>query len=294
MVADQLIPTPTRQLARHHHSSARWLQILLDQSVVIGLLILHTLYKVGSFPEPYRFLAIVVCLLMALVYTANGVYHYRASLFDRFLNLLRAWVTVIILLVVGGFVTKTSEDYSREVLLIWSFTALIGQFGAYLFVSFMQTSAKNDQLPTLLIGARSLGRHLATHINTNKWIPDQIVGVIEDDDLLKTQWDLKTVPVLGNLEDIHKIIASHGIRRVYIALPMQHANLVKPIYLGLVEKNVDVIWAPDIFGVSLLNHSIHEVAGVPLISLSETPMIGSSAFVKSLMDVSIAATGIAR
>jgi putative colanic acid biosynthesis UDP-glucose lipid carrier transferase len=73
---------------------------------------------------------------------------------------------------------------------------------------------------------------------------------------------------------------------------MQQATLVKPLYLGLIDSNIDVIWAPDIFGVNLLNHSIREVAGVPLISLSETPMIGSSAFLKTLTDIFVASTAL--
>ena len=46
--------------------------------------------------------------------------------------------------------------------------------------------------------------------------------------------------------------------------------------------------APDIFGVSLVNHSVKEMAGVPLISLSETPLIGGAALAKDVMDKSFA------
>jgi putative colanic acid biosynthesis UDP-glucose lipid carrier transferase len=273
-------------------SSAHWLQIVLDQTVIFGLLLSLTLFKTGSFPENYRLLAALTCLMVALIYKANGVYLFRLSLFDRFLSLLRGWVTVIIILIALGFVTKTSASYSREVLLTWFVLSLFGQMGAYLCVSLMQTRTKSTVIPTLLVGARALGHHLASHINANKWISDQIVGVIEDDEQLKQQWDIASVPVLGSLEDIHRVIEQHNIRRVYIALPMQQAELVKPLYLGLADKHIDIIWAPDIFGVNLLNHSIREVAGVPLISLSETPMIGSSALLKSITDVLVASTAL--
>jgi len=251
-----------------------------------------TTIKIGSFPGSYQLLAGVTSLIVALIYKANGVYLFRPSLFDRFLSLLRGWTTVFIILIVLGFVTKSSETYSREVTASWFIIALLGQMGAYLFVSLMQSKAKSTVIPSLLIGARPLGRHLASHINTNKWISDKFVGVIEDDDILKRQWDVDSVPVLGNIEDVHSIIKVHHIRRVYIALPMQQATLVKPLYLGLADTNIDVIWAPDIFGVNLINHSIREVAGVPLISLSETPMIGSSAFLKATSDVLVASTAL--
>lgn len=273
-------------------SSANWLQVLPDQAVIFGLLVAFTFFKVGSFPDSYRVLAALTCVLVALIYKANGVYLFHPSLFDRFLSLLRGWTTVVIILVSLAFITKTSEIYSREVVITWFIMALIGQMGAYLFVSLMQTRSKRTIIPTLLIGARPLGHHLVTYINSNKWLSDQIVGVIEDNDLLKNKWDIKSVPVLGNIGDMHAIIKSHNIRRVYIALPMQQATLVKPIYLGLADRNIDVIWAPDIFGVNLLNHSIREVGGVPVISLSESPMIGSSAFLKTVTDVCVASTAL--
>ena len=42
-------------------------------------------------------------------------------------------------------------------------------------------------------------------------------------------------------------------------------------------------WALDIFGVNLLNYSVGEIAGVPLISLSETPLLGGPALVNKSM-----------
>jgi putative colanic acid biosynthesis UDP-glucose lipid carrier transferase len=291
-MSEQYIPTQSRSLIKNPLTIAHWLQIVLDQVVIYSVLYILTYFKVGSFPDSYQLLAGVTSLTAALIYKANGVYLFRPSLFDRFLSLLRGWTTVLIILVVLGFVTKSSATYSREVMIDWFIIALFGQMGAYLFVNLMQSKAKSSVIPTLLIGARPLGHHLASHINSNKWIPDRIVGVIEDSDMLKQQWDMESVPVLGNIEDVHSVIKAYNIRRVYIALPMQQATLVKPLYLGLADTNVDVIWAPDIFGVSLLNHSIHEVAGIPLISLSETPMIGSSAFLKSISDVLVASTAL--
>ena len=69
----------------------------------------------------------------------------------------------------------------------------------------------------------------------------------------------------------------NDMRRVFIALDMEETTRIKPLVEELIDSSVDVIWAPDIFGTVLVNHSIREIAGAPLISLSETPMVGSSA-----------------
>src|SRR5690606_11219687 len=53
---------------------------------------------------------------------------------------------------------------------------------------------------------------------------------------------------------------------------------------------VDIVWVPDIFSMRLLNHSVKELNGLPLITLSESPLAGSEtqALAKTLMDKSIA------
>jgi len=46
---------------------------------------------------------------------------------------------------------------------------------------------------------------------------------------------------------------------------------------------------PDIYGFHLLNHSVTEVAGLPVISLTETPMSGVNRVVKAIEDYTLAA-----
>ncbi len=287
---DVLIPTPTRRLVQDHKSSARWLQIILDASLVAGLLYLHVLLKDIPFETEYRALAIMTVLLMAVIYNINGVYKFSTSLFDRFLNYAKAWAVVLAFIVLVGFVTKTSNFFSREVILTWSVTGFLAQLLAYMAISQIQANSKQEEIPTLVVGSDRLAQHLADHINANPWIPDHVLGLVAEDGA-STSLKCKA-PLLGELNRLHYLVEEHGIRRVYIALPMQRAEWVKPIYMELVESNIDIIWAPDIFSVNLLNHSVRELGGVPLISLSETPLIGSNAFVKTVMDYSIASMAL--
>jgi putative colanic acid biosynthesis UDP-glucose lipid carrier transferase len=79
------------------------------------------------------------------------------------------------------------------------------------------------------------------------------------------------------------------VDRVYIAMPVERSAEVADLQRELLERNVDIIWAPDIFALNLLNPCVREIAGVPLISLSESPLSsGGRAFLKSVMDVFIA------
>ncbi|MCB1693123.1 MAG: undecaprenyl-phosphate glucose phosphotransferase [Pseudomonadales bacterium] len=283
-----MITDDSRQLFRQSRSAKVWIQMLLDHFVVQGLLVFHTYTKEGEFSTEYRILAIVAFLLMTVIYKAVGVYRHDNARSDYFSSLMQAWGMLVVLLAAFGFVTKTSDTFSREVILTWSITGFFGQCVVYYVTRTVAVRFISEAIPTLMLGGGDLARHIAEHVNRNQWIAETVVGVVDDDASVAGAWKEIDVPWLGETQDIDRIVAEQGVRRVYICLPMAESARIRDLALSLVEANVDVIWAPDIFGVSLLNHSIKEIAGVPLISFSETPLVGGSALAKTAMDKTLA------
>lgn len=281
------IPVRQRRLAQSHQNTGRWLQIVLDFTVVLGLLYFHTFQKVGAFEADYRVLAAATFFVMGFNYKLLGVYNFSGNVFSRLITIGKAWLLTLLTLVLIGFITKTSSQYSREVILTWAVTAYIGQWIVYSMFLLVLARQQSEPVPALMIGASVLGRHLVNQVNNNPWMHEQIIGVVDDSEQLSEIWDAEDAPLLGNLNNIQQLLLKHHIKRVYIALPLDQADMIQPLFLSLVEKNIDVVWAPDIFSINLMNHSIKEIAGVPLICLSETPLIGSSAFAKRTMDISL-------
>ena len=217
--SEHAIQTSSRPLARNYSSAAQWLQILLDQLAVVLVLFGHVLLKTGDIPGQYNQLAVTTVLLMALVYRGLGIYSRRKSPLSHSWMLFKAWICVMIALVVIGFVTKTSASYSREVILTWSVTGFLIQLFCFRVILYLQSKSESDTISSLVIGAGPLAKHLAKHINENDWVPDKIVGVVESNSQLVRQWSNQDVPILGTLDDISQQINEHNIRRLYIALP---------------------------------------------------------------------------
>jgi putative colanic acid biosynthesis UDP-glucose lipid carrier transferase len=61
------------------------------------------------------------------------------------------------------------------------------------------------------------------------------------------------------------------------------------VYFKLLDKHVAVHWVPDIFSLRLINHSVREIAGMPVLTLSETPLTGTSLLAKSIEDLLLSA-----
>lgn len=280
------IARPTRRLLQNHDTLVVWFQRLVDVTIIVGVLLGLAWWRNGEVHTPYRYLAIVGVLLMLYVYHVAGVYRKFAGPIEGVQHLARAWGVVVMALGAVAFATKSSADFSRAVILVWTALAFVLQAVCFLLTQFIyQISRRRVRVPTLIIGTGVLAEHLANSIRRNSWLPDHVCGVLTESSLHQPHWNLDAVPVLGTTAELDEVVRTHGIRRVYVAVPLHLTHQVETIRAQLFNHNVDVIWAPDIFGLNLLNHSVREMAGVPLITLSETPLLsGGRAFIKTLMD----------
>lgn len=281
--------TSTRRLLASKQPVVRCLHWLANGATVVGLLFVLTVARSGGFAEDYRVLAVVAVLLMAIVYHGLGVIArddvYRAS---GVVRIAFAWMITCVLLIVLAFVTKTSEQFSRSVMLAWFAAVLTAHClipiviggTARLWNVHLQTTTRS-----VVIGSGWLATNLVRRIDRSASVGERIVGVIDDPEAAG-HWNDAPVPVLPSLDSLETMIESGTVDRVYVALPAARADEVVGIQVRLLRHNVDVVWAPDIFAVNVVNPSVRELAGIPLISLSESPMAsGGRAYLKSLIDV---------
>ena len=280
-----------RRLLQNHDTLVQWIQQFFNVAAAILPLIFLAEMKDGHLDPAYRSMGVIAVLVMLIIYNIFGVNRRFENLLGGVQHLARAWGFVIIILAFVAFLTKTSEEYSREVIIYWVLISYVLQAVVFVItykVYRFYRSRHRERLPGLIIGTGSVATHLARSITANIWLNDKIVGVINygKDDV--HEWKVPDIPLLGTEQELHDIIKEKGIRRIYVALPFSHIHLIKDVQELLMDTNIDIVWAPDIFELRLLNHSVREVAGVPLINLNETPlMAGGPAFLKAFMDKSI-------
>ncbi|MGI9288681.1 MAG: undecaprenyl-phosphate glucose phosphotransferase [Pseudomonadales bacterium] len=294
-------PIAGRKLYRLHDTLLNHTQLHLSIffSVVIFLGLAY--YWVEGLRETdYFLLASISGLLMYIVYRFMGVYRQSEGyLFGRAMTrfyglwiLAKAWLVVVLLVVLYTFFTKSSTDFSRVVIAGWAVLGYLSQLGIYVvsywlarkyFLHFC------DPINTVVVGSNALAAHLVDKISGNPWLPDNIVGVVDEDQESLSAWSDVLAPAMGGIDALSRLISEYGVRRIYIALPLSKSTQVESIYRMLQWQSVDIIWAPDIFSLDLGNYSLREVAGVPLVTLSESPAVAQGqAFTKAAMDKTIA------
>jgi len=265
------------------------LQLLLDIAIVETILYLCLLFKEIDDFSIYSSPALIAPVLMWLVYSNSGIYRRFPGHVSRSVAVLWAWTKVVGVMIVLAFFTKVSEDYSRHVIISWFAISTVAQMLVHIGMEQLIRSYKANYveiIPSILVGNSKMGRYLAENINKNPWMPHKIVGVISEDD--DGPWYVGGLPRLGSLDELRNMVDKYEIRRVYFALPMKTSHQVRDLQLQLIDLNVDIVWAPDIFGLHMISPSVREIAGVPLYYLSESPLVEGAHLSKMLMDKSLA------
>ena len=291
--------THKRRLFNNNESMLFWVQHCAYLLIISVTLFFFTFLKIGEIPADYRLLAVLSLFCVSVIYRRRNVYSRSASFYKKAFNLLTAWFHVLLLLALIGFVTKNGESFSREVLIEWAVVGYILQLISMIALGGLYKRYKvifPRDIVTLVVGTGDMAKKLVNNLNVDNGLADQVVGFVESYDDLSTGDEAADLPLplLGRAENLRQVIKDYNIRRIYIALPVSESEIIEALHIDLLDMNVDVIWVPDILGLNLLNHSIREVAGMPLISLNESPATSrrSHIVVKGLMDRVLAAIAL--
>ena len=286
----------SRRLLQNHDNLLHYLQIALSVSSSVAVLLALAYWRDSHVSDLYRMLAMLVALLMVVIYEWRGIFRRFTGRMNGAIRLLRAWMLIIFIMILAIFVSKVGVNYSRSVILGWAVLGYVVQIAGY------QVSYKISQriklhygkpIRAAVVGSRWLAEHLVTSITLNAWMPDRIIGIIDDDPKGLDSWNIKSATYLGTFSQLQYIIERQQINRIYIALPISCSSVIDWICRELSSMTVDVVWVPDIFAMRLLNHSVREINGLPLISLSESPLMSETqALTKTVLDKVVATAAL--
>ncbi len=241
-----------------------------------------------SLPGFYEAAILVGVLLAALVFPRFHVYRaWRgASLIEELRLITLSWATVVAALVFIAFVIKMGETYSRGWALIWAALAWFGLIASRILLrrllKWMRARGFN-QRRIVIVGADELGREVAARISAAPWTGLQIAGFFSDPDG-PPETGVGPYPVIGSIGDLPAYVEREPVDQVWLALPLKEEEKVRDLLYALRHATVDIRFVPDLFGLRLINHSVTDVAGLPVMNLSMSPMEGFNRLIKGLED----------
>ena len=279
----------TGSMLKGHASSLHLAMYVLDWGLIALAAVLGHYWYLGSWslPQSYLILIGVSILFAGLIFPPFSLYKtWRGvSLAEEARSILIAWTTVLFCLFGFAFLTKSGAAFSRGWITYWAILGwvflLSGRIGLRLVLRSVRRLGFN-QRQIVMAGDYVLSQEVAQRLLHSPWAGLQIIGVFGDH--LVPQEDKASMPLLGSIDDLEAFVGARDVDQVWITLPLKAEDTVKKIMFLLRHSTVDIRWVPDISSFRLINHSMSEIAGMPVLSLSSSPMVGVSRLLKALED----------
>lgn len=244
--------------------------------------------KIDFHPD-YLILVLFAFLGVISIFPLFGLYtSWRGqSLIKQAQTIFLAWGAVVLLIITILFGLKISAVYSRAWLFYWALIGLVFmllmRILVYAFLQFQRKRGRNIRY-VLLVGAGDLAKKVLDQMHASQWTGYKIVALFDDNPVLKGTL-VHGIPVEGSLNNVASYMAGRAVDEVWLALPLRAEQRMKELLFDLRHFTVNIKLIPDIFGFSLLNHSMTEIAGLPAVNLSETPMGGFNSLIKAVEDM---------
>ena len=274
--------------------------ILINLSFVLGyyfrfnVLLFITPGSVPIFEEYFKVL-IFITLVWLAIFKIIGLYDQKkfTSLIDE-AAMLFLGITLSTLVLFGLLFMYREFWVSRLVIvnawwisLVFLGLVRVARFG---FERYMRSRGWGIRR-TLILGAGEMGKLLAL-----KLVRDRSLGyraeAFLDDDPTKLGESYHGVRVLGDLSQTAKIIESRGIAEVVIATPKIPARKVMDIITECERFGVEFKIVPGILELIASRVDVDELAGVPLLTVSEIQLKGFNAVLKRSADIVLTLLGI--
>ena len=227
---------------------------------------------------------------LALVLTWPGVNRFRDRLSSAAVGILGSWLTLLAILAGFGFGTRSLDLFDREVLIFWALVTPVVQLVAVRLghmVLRRDANTRSKRRSAVVIGAGALGVKMAQALERNRAQGTDFAGYFDDRTDIRVHADA-AAHRLGSLRDAAPYIRQHGVKEVFITLPLGSQPRIIDLLEHLQGTTASVYFVPDVFGISIIQGSLHDLNGVPVVGICESPFTGTHRLVKRLSDLVLA------
>ncbi len=258
--------------------------------VALALFLSCWLYDVEA-DEKYWFVALLAVIVFAFAAEFTHLYSsWRLhSLREEAFELLVVLIIVGAAAVGAAFLSKTSANFSRLVIINWGWIAfgvlMLQRFAVRMVLRAARRHGRNTR--TLAIaGAGLTAINVARQVQAAEWSGLEITGFYDGDAAIGSR-PLKDSPleVKGNLKDIVELARNARIDYIYIALPTRDEEHVLWLVNQLADTTASVYVVPDLFIFQLKQARWTNVGGLPIVSIYESPFDGMNGWLKRLEDI---------
>ena len=277
--------TSSRQFATAPRSASSYVAAFLEPVISIATFIVVVVLQGEDVDRP----AVMLCLLVFAL-TFPGINRFRDRPLNAAVDVTMAWATLLAILGLCAFATDSFNLFSERVLIAWALvTPALQWLVAYTGRACLRRLAAQPEArrPAVVIGGGPLGVKLARSLEGEREQGCSFLGFFDDRSGERLD-PAAAARRLGALDEVNAFLASHGVKEVYIALPLSSQPRITRLLASLQDSTASVYLAPDVFGISVIQGRLQDLGGVPVVGMLETPFTGVNELVKRVSDIVLA------
>lgn len=272
-------------MIRQHSGELGVFHRMLEAVLIFGTLWLCAIGYGVDFGPNYQFAGMVSFVGFLFFAEWHALYNsWRvSSMSHEALKITSTWLLTCSVMLILAFLSKSSINFSRVAVLVWMIAVpviLLGERALLRFVLRRFRKLGFNTRSLAIVGSGSSTAQLVRTINEAPWMGMHIEGIYDDTDAAQSGEF-----TLGGVEELLAKIQEKKIDNVYITYPMRDEAKIRNLLVRLADSTVSVYVVPDFFVSDLLRSRWSSLGNVPLVSVFESPIIGTSLFVKRVEDL---------
>ncbi|MFZ2385715.1 MAG: undecaprenyl-phosphate glucose phosphotransferase [Candidatus Omnitrophota bacterium] len=234
-------------------------------------------------------LLFLIIPVYAFVFKAAGIYKPRrtSQISAEILDIIKASVIALMSLIFIIYFFKRGFHYSRLTLILF---CLINISGLILLRSLLRKIIRNlrkegyNLRHVLIVGTGPHAREVYDRIHEHLEFGLNCAGFLTKDSV-NCRSAVHHSKIIGTYRDIEIIIREKGIDQVIFAMPSGEERIIRALLKRIEKEGVDIKVILDLGGFFTLRKSFEDLAGLPVITLRESPLFGWSRVGKRLVDI---------
>jgi len=269
------------------------------QRVLDGALVFLTFRCIqGYFGVPweghYVMATVTVTALFLVFAELNSLYRSwrTSSLSAEVREMFSTWLSVVFTLLVLIFASRTSDFFSRTVVISWWLTVpmvlALSRVAVRSALRGIRDGGANIRT-VAIVGNNEAAHRLVLHLERKSWAGLVVKGLFSDYRKGQTKVTIGTSTYnLGSIDELLDKVRGGEIDSVYIALHLKYESRIAELVNELSDTTASVFIMPDLFVSELMHARLIDFSGLPLVSIYETPFDGLDGWIKRLEDVVLA------
>src|SRR5262245_46008860 len=248
-------------------------------------------------PEPSLYFRLypLMAILWPAVYYFYGLYHvrrHRSRIEEGFAILVATGLATLLLTALATLYRGFS--YSRLVLALFFFADVVFAFAGRTAIRRYLEEAWRHGVgirQVLVVGAGRLGRAVIDKLAEHPEAGLRAVAMLDDDPARQGE-HYRGVPVVGRTSEAALVVEQMRVDTVFLALPLEAHRTMLSVLKEVGRTVADVRVVPDLLQHITFRAGVEDLAGLPVVHLTQVPLSGWMIMVKRTVDVAVSSAAL--